>query len=162
MFCRALSLLILALFVAGNVRAQGDLVDERESLKGIESFSVDVTIEGPDHLVSADEVRRDVIAHRILHRLQEAGLRVQQADDAVPNLHVHLNMLELDRGLIPFAISAGFYQQVRVLDNGSEMAAGTWRESVLGLVSLELLSTIPQSVDNLVDQFIKDYRLTNE
>lgn len=160
-----LSILILVVLSASDTRAQGDLETQRASLRGIDEFFVDVTVEGPEHLVESDQLRRDVVAYRIVHRIREGGLPVQQAPrgrDMLPNLHIHVNMLEVDRGLIPFAVAAGFYQQVRVLDNEREMSAATWTESVLGLVSGDLLATIPQSVDTLVDQFIEDFGSANE
>jgi len=162
-----LSILILVALSASDALAQGDLGAQRASLRGINEFFVDVTVEGPEHLVESDQFRRDVVAYRIVHRIREAGLPVQQAArdrdrNMLPNLHIHVNMLEVDQGIIPFAVAAGFYQQVRVLDNEREMAAATWTESVLGLVSGDLLATIPQSVDTLVDQFIEDFGSANE
>ncbi len=159
-----LSVLLLAMCVTA-ARAQGDLTAERASLRGIETFVVDVTIEGPEHLARSDQLRTDVVVHRVVSRLRNAGLRVQDAAperNGVPNLHVHVNLLELEGGLIPFSIDADFYQQVRLQLSGREMASSTWDESVLGLVSGGLVETIPRSVDSLVDQFIDDYRSANE
>lgn len=146
--------------------AQGDLDAERASLKGIPSFAADITLEGPRHLVSSDLLRSEVLLHRVVHRLREAGLEVERVTAGAPNppphLHVHVNMLELDGGLVPFAISADFFQDVRLATGRREMSAITWDESVLGLVSRDLLSTIPQSLDALVDQFAEDYLSANE
>jgi len=164
------AILMLMSAAFSSAFAQGDLAAERESLRGIESFVVDVTVEGPQHLVNSDQIRRDLVAQRIVHRLQNAGLPVRETSNSGDrdsnlhrdaHLHIHVNMLELDRGLIPFAVTLGFYQDVRILESESEMSSATWQESVLGLVSGDLLDTIPQSIDSLVDQFIDDFGTVN-
>lgn len=159
-------LFFLLMFVPLTAAAQGDLEAERTSLKGIPAFAVGITLEGPQHLVESDVLRSDVLLHRILNRLNRAGLSVERvtpgAPGSTPHLHIHLNMLELDGGIVPFAISADFYQDVRLATARREMSAVTWDESVLGLVSQDLLQTIPESVDGLVDQFVDDYLAANQ
>lgn len=160
------TLLCLLILVPLSAFAQGDVETERASLNGVESFAADITVEGPRHLVESDVLRSDVVLHRIVHRLRESGLTVERAVPGAsyppPLLHVHVNMLELDRGLVPFSVAAEFFQNVRLVDGRREMAAITWHESVLGLVSPDLVSSIPKSVDALVTQFIDDYHAANE
>ena len=164
---RALILWLMCVpFTAFAAFAQGDLDAERASLKGIGSFGADVTIEGPRHLTESDVLRAEVILHRIVNRVRDGGLEVERsgpdARDQPANLHVHINMMEVDRGLVPFSISADFYQDVRLAGSGREMAAISWHERVLGLVSRDLLTAVSESVDALVDQFIDDYRAANK
>ena len=164
---RALILWLMCIpFTVLTALAQGDLAAERASLKGIESFAADVTIEGPRHLTESDVLRAEVILHRVVNRIRDAGLDVERRAPEVrnhpANLHVHINMMEVDRGLVPFSISADFYQNVRLQGSGREMSAISWHERVLGLVSLDLLAAISESVDALVDQFVDDYRSANE
>ena len=164
---RALILWLMCIpFTAFPAFAQGNLEAERTSLKGIGSFAADVTIEGPRHLTEVDVLRAEVILHRVVNRLRDAGLEVERSApdvrDHPANLHVHINMMEVDRGLVPFSISADVYQNVRLVRNSDEMAAISWHERVLGLVSSNLLTAISESVDALVDQFVDDYRAANE
>ncbi len=157
--------LLLLLLIPVSALAQGDVGAERASLEGVGSFAADITVEGPRHLVESDVLRSDVILHRIVHRIREFGLEVNRIPPGdphqPPHLHVHVNMLELDRGLVPFSVSAEFYQDVRLMNGRRDMAAITWQESVLGFVSRDLLATIPESVDGLVDQFVEDYLTAN-
>lgn len=163
---RLLSAIVICFAVlVPAARSQGDLPSKMASLQGIDSFVVDVTLEGPGHLVQSDPLRSEVVSHRIVNRLREAGLGVQRVrteQTREPNFHIHINVLQLEGGLIPFSIDAGFYQEVRLASSGRSMAAPTWGESVLGMVSADLVGTIPQSVDSLVDQFIEDFQAVND
>lgn len=162
---RLLFSLALIVCLPAAVLAQGDLQAERSSLADLTAIATDITVEGPAHLADSDLLRTDVLLHRIVHRIREAGIDVERISPGTaerpPHLHIHLNLLELDRGLVPFSISADFYQDVRLARNRTEMSAITWDESVLGLVTRDLLSAIPESVDNLVDQFAADFLAAN-
>lgn len=155
-------LMLLPLAVA----AQPDLSAQRASLERIGPITTDITVEGPRHLVESDDLRTEVLLHRIVHRIRESGIDVQRdarsATDKSPLLHIHVNLLDLEGGLVPFSVSAEFFQNVRLTHSGREMAAVTWSESVLGLVSPDLVANIPKSVDGLVDQFIDDVAAANE
>lgn len=158
--------IFLLMIIPCAAAAQGDLDAERASLRGIHSFAAEITLEGPGHLVGSHLLRSEVLLHRVIHRLRDAGLEVERVPHGAPNppphLHIHLNMLELDGGLVPFAISADFFQDVRLATSRQDMSAITWDESVLGLVTRDLLPTIPQSLDTLIDQFAEDYLSANE
>ncbi len=159
------ALFFLLMFVPLTAAAQGGLDAERSSLNGIRSFEADITIEGPRHLVQSDVLQSEVLLHRVVSRLRNAGLEVARAtpgsSETPPSLQVHVNLLEVGAGLVPFTVSAGFYQDVRLAAGGREMSAITWDESVLGVVSQNLIQTIAESIDGLVDQFVEDYLAAN-
>lgn len=153
--------ILVCLLLAVPVRAQGNLEAERQSLAGIASFGVQTTVEGPRHLAESDQLTSRVLTEGITAQLRDAGLPVTSRPGASAFVHLHLNMMSLENRLVPFSAELGFLQDVRLRRNGSELSAVTWNESVLGLVSYDLLNTISSSVSELVDQFARDFEAAN-
>jgi len=100
----------------------------------------------------------------VLDRLVEAGLPAVPPSPAAPEgsapyLYVHLNTMELEQGLVPFAISVQLFQPARLQrDSNRTVSAITWEHSVVGLVSRDLLPSVGTAVMNLLETFIDDYR----
>ena len=140
--------------------AQGDLQAERSSLSGVTAFFVDVTVEGPRHPAASESLAAATLIQRAEKRLGDAGLPVVPRFEG-PHLHLHLNMMEIEGGLIPFSINADFYQTVRLERNRDTLSAATWDEGVVGIVSQDRISLILESLDNLVDQFAVDFSAAN-
>lgn len=138
--------------------AQGDLEAERASLRGISDFDVRITVEAPLNLAGSDALDSDALLEQAAGGLREAGLPVVSRQDAEVFLHVHVNTMALENGLVPFAVEADFYQPVRLQRGGGTMSAATWSESVLGLVTRDRLEVIGESVDQLIDQFVRDFQ----
>ena len=138
--------------------AQGDLEAERASLRGISNFDIRITVEAPLNLSGSDALDSDALVEQVTGGLRAAGLPVVSRRDAEVFLHVHVNTMALENGLIPFAIEADFYQPVRLQRSGGTLSAATWSESVLGLVTVDRLEVIGESVDQLIDQFVRDFQ----
>ena len=148
------------LFAASQAFAQGDLEAERRSLRGISSFYVDVTIEGPKHLTESASLSTSGLIERVSQRLSADGLPVRFRS-AVPHLHVHVNMMEVESGLVPFAINAEFYQDARLEASRTTATVQTWDEGVIGLVSPDRMQLVNESIDALVSQFAADFAAAN-
>jgi hypothetical protein len=140
--------------------AQGDLQAERASLRGITSFYVDVTVEGPKQLVASESLVAATLIQRVEKHLAGAGLPVRPRVEG-PHLHLHVNMMEVEGGLLPFSLNAHFYQPVRLERNREIIAAATWDEGVVGLVSQDRIPLILESLNSLVDQFASDFGTAN-
>jgi hypothetical protein len=70
--------------------------------------------------------------------------------------------MDAGRGLYPFAIETRFYQPVTLPHRrNAETQASTWDTGVVGLVSLDQLSTIAESAVDLLATFIEEYRQVN-
>lgn len=160
----ALYLLMVAASLLATVpaHAQADLEAERNSLEGVTSFALRLTVEAPRELSGSGALSTAALAESVIEQLRAAGLPVTSREDAQSYLHVHVNTMSLENGLVPFAIEANFYQPVRLQTSaGGETTAATWGESVLGLVTRDRLPTIAGSVEQLVDQFARDFEIVN-
>jgi len=151
---------VLLMFPGLRALAQGDLPAERSSLSGITWFYVDVTVEGPKQLAASESLAAATLIQRTAKRLADARLPVLQRFEG-PHLHLHLNMMEIEGGLIPFSLNADFYQPVRLERNRETVLAATWDEGVVGLISHDRIPLILESLDNLVDQFAADFGAAN-
>lgn len=141
--------------------AQGNREDARESLVGVSAFSVDATVEGPAHLAASDLLRVGVLIATASERLGEMDLPLAAVSEDVPNLHIHLNMMQVQTGLIAFSVELDFFQGVQLADRRASIDAITWNESVVGLVSHDRVSIIAESVLGLIDQFADDFLTVN-
>ncbi len=155
-------------------RAQTELAQERASLLGIDGFHLSVDVEGPRHLLEQEELDLRRLVLDLRARLREMGLTVYEdkpapagpgdvrAVDRGTYLHVHVNMMDAGRGLVPFAVEAAFYQPVLLArDPSQRMAATTWGTSLVGIVSLDNLPLIGEAAAGLVNEFAADFRQAN-
>jgi hypothetical protein len=158
---KTILLLLISAVGVQSVSAQGDLEGARRSLAGVERFEVVATVEGPEHLAMSETLRSETLVRTVRGRLLEAGLPVGTLEGLRPNLHIHLNMMQLQNGLIAFSIEADFFQDVLLARNRRQAGAATWNESVVGFVSHDMTSTIAESVLRLAGQFVRDFRTVN-
>lgn len=154
---------ILFLNIAGGRPAfgQGDRTGERQSLADVSAFSVAATVEGPEHLASSEALHTESLVRAARDRLKADDLPVTAARASMPDLHIHLNMMQIQNGLIAFSVELDFFQEVALTRNQQQVRAVTWNESVVGLVSQDLTSSIAKSVLSLIDQFADDFRAVN-
>ena len=102
-----------------------------------------------------------------LHKeLRTNGLNVLDASEVAdmsgaPYLYVHVNMIDMDGGLVPFAINTQFYQEVEVRRQRDQLMASTWDTGLVGLVSYDNLDMIADAAVGSVTNFIDDYHSSN-
>lgn len=154
-------ILFLALIGGQQALAQGDREGERQSLRDVSGFSVGATVEGPELLTRSEALRAETLIRAARTALREADLPVAAAGDSAPTLHIHLNMMQLENGLIAFSVELDFFQEVVLARNRERASAVTWNESAVGLVSHDMTSTIAESVLARVGQFAEDFRTVN-
>ena len=162
------SLLFLLMFlpVLQGV-AQPGTEASRQALQGIRGFYLHVDVEGSLGLTQDEALNVRTIKRRVTQRLRDAGLNVLETvenmeQDTEPYLYVHVNMLEMERGLVPFAVNTQFYQRVELPRRPRQsLVACTWDTGLVGLVSYDNLDLIADSAVESVVNFIADYRQVN-
>lgn len=164
---RITTILCLALLAMPTVAlAQMETEQSRRSLRGIKGFYLHVDVEGSVGLTQDDALNVRAIKGRVSTALRDAGLNVLEPTEVIdqsssPYLYVHVNMMDMDQGLVPFAINTQFYQQVQIKRQRSSMVACTWDTGLVGLVSYDNLDMIADAAVSSVTNFIDDYHVSN-
>ncbi len=164
---------LLALLIASclPVTAFAQLGTEtaRKSLTDIRGFYVQVDIEGSVGLTSDEKLNASAINQRVKQQLRNAGLQVIEPTEVLdqpiePYLYLHINMIEMEKGLVPFSTNLQFYQRATLERKGKKknsMVVCTWDTGAVGLVSYDNLDLIAESAIASVDEFIDDFSQAN-
>lgn len=162
------SLLLLLLCCMPNlVLAQMETEQARQSLIDLKGFYVQVDVEGSVGLTSDEKLNASAINQRIKQKLRGAGLNVLELTEVLdeplePYLYVHVNMLEMERGLVPFAVNTQFFQRVELpRKKRQSLISCTWDSGLVGLVSLDNLDMIADSAVESLQVFIDDFQQVN-
>jgi len=159
-------LLLLVSLPVFQVYAQMETEQSRKSLRGIKGFYLHVDVEGSLGLTQDDALNVRAITGRVSTALRDAGLNVLQPSEVVdqsssPYLYVHVNMMDMDQGLVPFAINTQFFQPVEIKRQRFSTTACTWDTGLVGLVSYDNLDMIADAAVGSVTNFIDDYHVSN-
>lgn len=159
--------LFFILFPAFELCAQNEIIRERFSLQGIQEVGFTVNIQGSKFVVQDTSLSTAKIRQQSINKLVNADLRyvadkeVQSSAD-IPFLHMHINTMKLDNGLVPFSINLRFYQPVKlVLNRDLQTSASTWETEMVGVVSSDQLQTISDAANNMLARFIDEYDMIN-
>lgn len=163
---RYLVLLLATILLALPIAAQPDPAQERATLREIDTFYLVVDLEVSGELREQTALDISEIRQQVLATLRGAGLDVLDTPgpdtETLPYLYLHVNTLDAGGGLIPFSVQGDFYQAVRLRNRrGSSAQGSTWNVGNVGIVSIDLIHTIPASVLDVVQLFIDDYRTAN-
>jgi hypothetical protein len=160
-------LFIAIVFFPIIVFPQNEMERERISLQGLQQFGFTANVEGSMNIADSEQLTPSVIRQQAVNQLLEADLQyvadeeVQSSAD-IPFLYMHINTMELENGLIPFSIELRLYQPVKlVLNRDLETSASTWETGMVGIVSYDQLASINRAAENLISDFIQDYRMVN-
>lgn len=160
-----LSIIITAIPVL--LFAQNEIARERISLEGLQQIGFTANLEGSEVVTSDTSLTPSTIRQQVINQLVSADLQyisdeeVQSSAD-IPFLYMHINMMELENGLVPFSIELRFYQPVKlVLNRDLQTSASTWETGMVGLVSLDQLPVISEAAGDLVNEFIDDFLASN-
>lgn len=168
LFYTLLSALLLIGFATHKATAQNEIAVQQSSLRGIGDFYVAVNVEGNDSLAYRDPLSTGQIRQDVLQQLQDAGLPTIEKNGMDPNLRypyllVHLNVMHAGRGIVPFAVNLDFYQPVKLsLNRDKPFYASTWSTGNVGVVSLDRLPIIPESIHKSIAVFIEDFQMANQ
>lgn len=157
----------LILISPSMLNAQNEIVLERISLEGLQEIGFTANIEGSRTIADSENLTPTTIRQEAVSQLVEADLRyvsdeeVQSSADN-PFLHLHINAMEMENGLIPFSINLRLYQPVKLsLNRDLQTSAITWSSGMVGLVSYDQIETIAEASSGMIAEFIDDYNLAN-
>ena len=158
--------LALLLFVCIPVQAQPDIAYGQTSLGKIKGFYLRVDVEGSLGLTNDPQLNARAIRSRLQAALTSAGLNVLQQtevmdDNQEPYLYVHVNMLDLGDGNVPFSISTQFYQKVNLTHQRGTIVAATWDTGLVGITNYNELDLIAETAESSLVNFISDYHTAN-
>ncbi len=164
----AITLIMFALLLPTIANAQMETGQSRQSLNDIRGFFVKVDVEGSVGLTSDEKLNISAINSRVKTKLRNAGLNVLEPTEVIdqpmePYLYLHVNMLEMEQGLVPFAVTTQFFQRVELprSKRGASLVACTWDDGLVGLVSYDNLDMIADSAVESVGLFIDDFQQVN-
>ena len=165
-FSAAFFFLALFIFPAVNAYAQMETEASRKSLRGVKGFYLHVDVEGSLGLTQDEALNVRAIRNRVATELRTAGLNVLETTEVLdqsssPYLYVHVNMMDMEGGLVPFAVNTQFFQQVEIKRQRASTIACTWDTGLVGLVSYDNLDMIADAAVGSVTNFIDDYHVSN-
>ena len=150
-----------------ELQAQNEIERERYALQGLQEFGFTVNIEGSRNVTSDTDLTPSNIRQQAVNQLLEANVRYVADEEVsssadIPFLHMHINMLELENGLVPFSIDLRLYQPVKlVLNRDLQTSASTWETGMVGIVSYDQLQTVARAAENVLDTFLDDFYRVN-
>ncbi len=158
----------LAALPAGwQAQAQNEVERGRISLQGLQEIGFTANLEGSRNLVSNERLTPTTIRQAVVNELVNNDIRFVADEEVrssadIPFLYMHINMMELENGLIPFSIELRLYQPVKLtLHRDLETSASTWESGMVGIVSQDRISMIREAALEEVLTFIDDYRAAN-
>ena len=147
--------------------AQNEIERERISLEGLQEFGFTANIEGSRTIADDENLTPSTIRQEAISQLVESDIRYVSDEEVrssadIPFLHMHINAMEMENGLIPFSIKLRLYQPVKLsLNRDLETTASTWEDGMVGLVSYDQISVIGKAASNMIENFVDDYRKVN-
>jgi hypothetical protein len=159
--------LIFLLIIPFTLFAQNEIDRERVSLEGLEEFGFTANIEGSRTIADSETLTPSSIRQDAISQIVEAELRYVSDEEVrssadIPFLHMHINTMEMENGLIPFSIRLRLYQPVKLMLNRDlQTTASTWEDGMVGLVSYDQIVVIKQAASNMIQNFIDDYNQAN-
>ena len=149
------------------IQAQNEIDRAQISLEGLQEVGFTANIEGSRTIADDENLTPSVIRDGAVRRLVEADIRFVDDEEVrssadIPFLHLHINAMEMENGLIPFSIRLRLYQPVKLpLNRDLETTASTWEDAMVGLVSYDQVAVIGEAAFDIVETFIKDYKQAN-
>lgn len=165
-YCLSTTLLLI-LLIPCSLLAQNEIERERIALEGLQEFGFTANIEGSRTIADDENLTPSLIREMAVRQLVEADIRYVADEEVrssadIPFLHLHINAMEMENGLIPFSIKLRLYQPVKLsLNRDLETTASTWEDGMVGLVSYDQVVVIGEAASNIIETFINDYRQAN-
>ena len=70
--------------------------------------------------------------------------------------------MDAGQGLVPFSLTLYFYQPVKlILNRDMQTSSITWESGSVGIVSYDQMDMIPVAAQNLIEEFIADFKQIN-
>ena len=165
-FQRCIILMVLCLSYSA-LMAQNEVARERNSLRGIQAMGFTVNVESNASIADYSEINVDSLIQMGQRTLKESGIslipdRKVQRSDEIPFLYLHINSMDAGQGLVPFSLTLYFYQPVKLmLNRDMQTSSITWESGSVGIVSYDKMGMIPDAAQNLIEEFIADFKQIN-
>jgi len=139
----------------------------RETLRGLKG--VRVLVEDLASEVGKAGLTKNQLQADIEDKLRKAGIKALTQDEcfATPGepylyVNINLNFRKADPNIYSFSIDIGVIQNVTLdRDPKQKTYAATWSTGGVGSIKQEFLPRLKDSVDDLLDLFIKSYLAVN-
>jgi hypothetical protein len=153
--------LVAVLLFAFPVAIQGasDAALDRATLRGLRT--INIVIDHLDAGLEKEGITESVLQARLMNKLQDAGIPVNQTASEFVALRV--TPVRSGRGSWGLSIMIGCYQPVTLVrDKNLKTATQTWEvETILLADSKQLYRASMESVDELADRFVTAFRSVN-
>ena len=144
-----------------------DAVSNRATLRGLQGVGVLVEKLPPE--VESQGLSRDQLQKEVESKLEKAGIKVLTREEAFnaagePFLYINLNVniAKTESDIYPYGIDMLLIQKVSLLrDPKLTSYAITWSTGGVGSIAKPILSQLRESVEAMVDVFIKAYLAEN-
>jgi hypothetical protein len=153
------------LLLPGIAAAQLDVLNSRESLKGLTHITV--LIEEIPEVEGLDRTLRTEVELK----LRQSGITVPdeepgQAYALLPRLYVNLNLMMVSESpTFVYSLNIAFYRTLRVPGGAdSDMRfihASTWTKGMVGIKPARTIRDIKGQVHELLAEFLNDYLAVN-
>lgn len=133
------------------------------TLQGLNSIGV--LVEKLPSEVEKGGLIRNQLQSEVELKLRNAGIRVLTREECshTPGepylyINININITKTESEIYPYNIDAMFIQKVSLLRNPKKISyAVTWSTGGIGSIHKQLLSQLRDSVNDIVDIFIKNY-----
>ena len=142
-------------------------LSNRATLRGLKG--VGVLVEKLPTEVEKEGLDRNELQRAVESKLQSAGIRLLTKEESIrapgePYLYVNINVnvAKTESDIYPYSIDMLFIQKVSLLrDPKLTSYAVTWSTGGVGSIGKPILSQLRESVEAMVDVFIKAYLSEN-
>lgn len=154
------------LFLESSILAINGL-SNRATLRGLKGIGV--LVEKLPLEVEQEGLKRDQLQMEVESKLRTAGIKVLTKEEASgasgePYLYININVniAKTESDTYPYSIDLLFIQKVSLLrDPKLTSYAVTWSTGGVGSIGKPILSQLRESVNDMVDVFIKAYLSEN-
>jgi len=144
-----------------------DAVSNRATLRGLQG--VGVLVEKLPTEVESQGLNRDQLQKEVESRLQKEGIKVLTKEEAFNTpgepflyININVNIAKTESDIYPYGIDMLLIQRVSLLrDPKLASYAITWSTGGVGSIAKPILSQLRESVQAMVDVFIKAYLAEN-
>ena len=142
-------------------------ISNRATLRGLKG--VGVLVEKLPREVEQEGLKRDQLQMEVESKLRTAGIKVLTKEEALnipgePYLYININVniAKTEADIYPYSIDLLLIQKVSLLrDPKLTSYAITWSTGGVGSIGKPILSQLAESVEQMVDVFIKAYLSEN-
>jgi Cdc6-like AAA superfamily ATPase len=144
-----------------------DAVSNRATLRGLKG--VGVLVEKLPSEVEQEGLKRDQLQMEVESKLLKAGIKVLTREEAFNTpgepflyININVNIAKTESDIYPYGIDMLLIQKVSLLrDSKLTSYAITWSTGGVGSIAKPILSQLRESVEAMVDVFIKAYLTEN-